>query len=140
MKIRVYDTVIVCANDIEDEKIKKLLRDNGILFFNETKEKCVDVDLNRLIDKKDKEYHQEDNPYMGFLYCNRLYEIVRREHCLRLADDTNLKYEIIEEGFPDDIPYCEHEPFENVEEMTNWLHEEFFKENESEREEGEREL
>ena len=124
MKVKTWIRRYVCSDWIDDEKAKKLLLDNGIYNFFLYKEQIVDVDLNEIIDS-----NKLEEPYeAGYRYCNKLYDIVH-DNTIFIGEKDDLEYEIIEEGYPMDIPYAKCE-FDNVDEFIKWLLEEGVKERE----------
>ena len=109
---------------VENEKIKKLLIDNGVYDFSTYKEQILDIDLKEIIDSS----KSEENYRPGFRYCNRLYDLVHQK-TMYISEKDDLEYEIIEEGYPMDIPYAKCE-FDDVDEFIKWLLEEGTKERE----------
>ena len=109
MKVKTWIRRYVCSDWIDDEKAKKLLLDNGIYNFFSYKEQIVDYEA-------------------GYRYCNKLYDIVH-DNTIFIGEKDDLEYEIIEEGYPMDIPYAKCE-FDNVDEFIKWLLEEGVKERE----------
>ena len=126
MKVRVFDDIIIFSNYITDEKVRKLLEDNEVFQLTELREKIVDIDLNEIILSEDVE--RGKNYEMGFTYCNRLYDIIHNEYKLR-GDDYSLQYEIIENGYLEDIPWCET-IFESISEFDKWMRDKWCEENE----------
>lgn len=95
--------------------MKKLLQNNGVWSFTQYKENIVDIDVKRIIDSE-----KSDIPYAaGYRYCNRLYDIIHKETPF-ILEKEELEYEIVEEGYPEDIPYANCE-FDNVEEFHKWM-------------------
>lgn len=124
VKVKIWVRRHVCSDWIEDERAKKLLLDNGIYNFFSYKEQVVDVDLNKIIDDC-----KHDEPYeAGYRYCNKLYDFVHN-NTIFIGEKDDLEYEIIEDGYPMDIPYAKCE-FDNVDEFIKWLLEEGVKERE----------
>ena len=124
MKVKTWIRRHVCSDWIEDEKAKKLLLDNSIFNFFSYKEQIIDVDLNKIVDSS-----KHDEPYeAGYRYCNRLYDLIHKKSIF-VGERDDLEYEIIEEGYPTDIPYA-HCEFDDVDEFIKWLLEEGVKERE----------
>ena len=122
MKVKTWIRRYVCSDWIEDEKAKKLLLDNGIFNFFSYKEQIVDVDLVDLIDV----IKEEENYDAGYRYCNRLYDLIHNK-TIFIGEIDDLEYEIVEEGYPTNIPYANCE-FDDVDEFIKWLLEEGKKE------------
>ena len=100
-----------------------IVRQRYLRFFS-YKERIVDVDLNEIIDS-----NKHEEPYeAGYRYCNKLYDVVH-DNTIFIGEKGDLEYEIIEEGYPMDIPYAKCE-FDNVNEFIKWLLEEGVKERE----------
>ena len=122
MKVKTWVRRYVSSDWIENEKIKKLLLDNYVSHFWTYKEEILDVDLNDIVDT----IKETENYEAGYRYCNRLYNLVHSKSKFSLELD-DLEYEIIEEGYPENIPwaYCE---FIDVDKFHKWMLEEGEKE------------
>lgn len=118
MKVRVFDDVRIISEYITDARIKNLLLDNGVSSFVELREQIIDIDLKNIILEEDVKERGSDYE-MGYTYCNRLYDIIHDKHKLR-GSDFDLQYEIIEEGFLEDIPWCET-IFETTDGFNAWM-------------------
>lgn len=125
MKIRVFDDVLIMSDYITDERAKNLLLENGFCTLTELREKIVDIDLKDIVLENAIEFRGR-NCKMGFTYSNRLYDIIHDKHKLRYSD-YDLQFEIIEENFLDDIPYCET-IFKTVDEFSAWMNEKYIEE------------
>lgn len=126
MKVRVFDDVHIMSDHITDIKARNLLLSNGFSTIIELREKVIDIDLEDIILKQDiKERGTKFK--MGFTYSNRLYNIIHDKHKLR-GSDCDLQFEIIEEEFLDDIPYCETF-FKTVDEFVLWMKDKYREEN-----------
>lgn len=126
MKVKTWIERYVSSNWIEDKKARKLLIDNGIYNFWTHKEQILEINLNEIVDDyKNKVTHEA-----GYRYNNRLYDLVHKKSTFVL-EKNELEYEIVEEGYPYDIPYANCE-FDNVEEFHKWMLEEGKKEREEE--------
>ena len=122
MKVKTWIRRIIYVAYIEDEKAKNILMKNGIYDFSTYKEQILDIDLNDIVDDCKKGIVHE----AGYRYCNRLYDLVHKKSIFILEKD-DLEYEIIEDGYPEDIPYAYCE-FDDVEQFHNWMLEEGIKE------------
>ena len=88
------------------------------------KEQILDIDLNDIFTKSNYSNYGLKYPKThksGFRYANALYDIIHQNTMFILEKD-GIKYEIIEEGFPQDIPWCNH-TFDNVDDLEKWLKE-----------------
>lgn len=121
MKVKTWIRKVFSVPYIEDENARKLLLDNGFFCLTEYKEEILDIQEEEIID--DSGY-----PHSGFWYNNTLYDLVHNQSKFRSELD-DLEYEIIEEGYPTDIPYA-HCEFDDVDEFIKWLLEEGVKERE----------
>ena len=115
MKVKAWVRKYVDSYWIEDEKAKKLLFDNCIYHFYTYKSQILDIDLNDIVDDFESSEHYE----AGYRYCNRLYDLVH-EKSMFWFEKNDLEYEIIEEGYPDDIPWANCE-FDDVKEFHKWM-------------------
>lgn len=124
MKVKTWIERYVSSSWIEDKKVRKLLIDNDIYNFWTHKEQILEINLNEIID----DYKNEVTYEAGYRYNNRLYDLVHKKSMFVL-EKAELEYEIVEEGYPYDIPYANCE-FDNVEEFHKWMLEEGRKERE----------
>lgn len=115
MKVKTWIERYVSSDWIENEKAKNLLIDNGIYNFWTHKEQILEIDLNDVIDDCKSTIEHE----AGYRYCNRLYDLVHKKSIF-IGEKEDLEYEIIEDGYPEDIPYAYCE-FDNVEEFHRWM-------------------
>ena len=122
MKVKTWVRRYSCSDCVEDDNMKKLLLDNGIYNFFLYKEQIVDVDLKKIID----DYKNEETYEAGYRYCNRLYDLIHK-NTIFIGEKDDLEYEIIEDGYPTDIPYA-HSEFNDVDKFIEWLLEEGIKE------------
>lgn len=122
MKVKTWIRKYVNTYYIANEKAKKLLHDNGIYDLDIYKEEILDIDMDSIVDIV-KGYKVDE---AGYIYCNRLYDLVHSKSRFFLERD-DLEYEIIEDGYPEDIPYADC-IFDSVEEFHKWMLEEGKKE------------
>ena len=113
MQVKTWIRKYVSTFYVEDENVRKLLFDNDIYSFYTYKEQILEIDLADIVDT------ETENSGVGYSYNNRLYDLVHKRSKFYLEKD-DLEYEIIEEGYPTDIPYANCE-FDNVEEFHKWL-------------------
>ena len=113
MQVKTWIRKYVSTFYVEDENVRKLLFDNDIYSFYTYKEQILEIDLADIVDTK------TENDEAGYRYNNRLYDLVHERSKFYFEKD-DLEYEIIEEGYPTDIPYANCE-FDNVEEFHKWL-------------------
>ena len=126
MKVKTWIGRYVSSSWIEDKKARKLLIDNGIYNFWTHKEQILEINLNEIVDDyKNKVTHEA-----GYRYNNRLYDLVHLKSIF-VGEKNDLEYEIVEDGYPEDIPYAYCE-FDDVEEFHKWMLEEGKKEREEE--------
>ena len=124
MKVKTWIRRYMSSTCVEGERTKKILIDNGVYDFSTYKEQIINVDLKEIVDK----CKSEEKDYAGFRYSNRLYDFIHN-NTIFIGERDDLEYEIIEEGYPSDIPYADCE-FDNVEEFHEWLLKEGTKERE----------
>lgn len=122
MKVKTWIRRYTLSVWVEDEKIKKLLLDNGANNFTTYKEQILDINLQEIVDACMGEKDGE----AGYRYCNRLYDLVHKKSIFVLEKD-DLEYEIIEDGYPADIPYANC-IFSDVEAFHKWMLDEGAKE------------
>ena len=121
MKVKSWIRKYYITEHIEDEKVRKLLFDNGIGHFCTYKEEILDFNEAEILDIGSR---YSDSP--GFRYCNKLYDMVHEKSSF-VCEEDDLKYEIIEEGYPNDIPYADRY-YDTVEDFRKWMLEEGIKE------------
>lgn len=127
MKVKSWIRQHFITEHVEDEKVRKLLFDNGISHFCTYKEEILDFDEAEILGIC---LRYSDSP--GFIYCNKLYDMVHEKSSFVLEKD-DLEYEIIEEGYPDDIPWADRY-FDSVDDFRKWMLEEGTKEKEENQE------
>lgn len=115
MKVKTWIRKGFSVPYIEDENAKKLLLDNGFSYLTEYKEEILDIPEEEIIDN-------DGYPHSGFWYNNTLYDLVHEKSKFRSELD-DLEYGIIEEGYPEEIPYCTVDIYE-IEDFKNWMLEE----------------
>lgn len=108
---------------IEDENIRNILYDKRIGNFTTYKEQIFDIDESEILDIG---IRFSDKP--GYRYCNQLYDMIHEKSSFVLEKD-DLEYEIIEDGYPDDIPYADRY-FDSVDDFRKWMLEEGTREKE----------
>lgn len=123
MKVKVFVRKYNDSDWIEDETVKRLLLNNRIYSFWTYQEEILDVDISEIINKKNSLTGYE----AGYIYCNKLYDIVHSKSIFKISDDNDIEYEIIEDGYPEDIPYA-HCEFDNEADFHKWMLEEGEKE------------
>lgn len=112
MKVKTWIRKGFSAFYLENEKARKLLLENGFSYLTEYREEILDIPEEEVID--DSGYHQS-----GFWYTNTLYDLVHNKSKFRSELD-DLEYEIIEDGYPYDIPYCEVDIYD-VDDFKRWM-------------------
>ena len=114
MKVKTWIAKEFSVPYIADENARKLLLDNGFSHLTEYKEEILDIPEEEIID--DSGY-----PRSGFWYNNNLFDLVHDKSKFHKESDY-IEYEIIEAGYPSDIPYCSCETdIYNVEDFKNWM-------------------
>lgn len=114
MKVKTWIRNFFSTPYIENEEARKLLLDNGFSCLATYKEEILDISEEDLIDN--------GYPHDGFWYTNTLYDLVHQKSSFHNELD-DLKYEIIEEGYPEDVPYCNVDIY-SVDDFKNWMIEE----------------
>lgn len=112
MKVKTWIRKGFSAFYLENEKARKLLLENGFSYLTEYREEILDIPEEEVID--DSGY-----PQSGFWYTNTLYDLVHNKSKFRSELD-DLEYEIIEDGYPYDIPYCEVDIYD-VDDFKRWM-------------------
>lgn len=121
MKVKTWIRKGVSAFYLENEYARKLLLDNGFSYLTEYKEEILDIPEEEII-------YGSGYPQNGFWYTNALYDLVHDKSKFGSELD-DLEYEIIEDGYPDYIPYCEVDIY-SVEDFKQWMLDEGKKEKE----------
>ena len=112
MKVKTWIQKGFSVAYLEDETAKKLLWANGFSYLVEYREEILDIPEEDIVD--DAGY-----PHHGFWYANVLHGLVHDKS--RFYDELdNLEYEIIEEGYPDGIPYCDIDIY-TAKDFRNWM-------------------
>lgn len=112
MKVKTWIRKCFSAFYLENENARKLLLDNGLSYLTEYREEILDIPEEEIIG--DPGY-----PQSGFWYTNTLDDLVRDKSKFRSELD-DLEYEIIEDGYPSDIPYCDVDIY-NIEDFKRWM-------------------
>lgn len=115
MKVKTWIRKGFSVAYLEDENARKLLFDNGFSYLTEYKEEILDISEEEIIDN-------DGYPHSGFCYSNTLYDLVHSKSKFRSELD-NLEYEIVEEGYPKEIPYCTVDIYD-MEDFKKWMSEE----------------
>ena len=115
MKVKTWIRKGFSVAYLEDENARKLLFNNGFSYLTEYKEEILDISEEEIIDN-------DGYPHSGFWYNNVLYDLVHSKSKFRSELD-NLEYEIVEEGYPEEIPYCTVDIYD-VEDFKKWMLEE----------------
>lgn len=123
MKVKSWIRRRYITEHVEDEKVRRLLFDNGIGHFYTYKEEIFDIDEAEILDIGSR---YSDEP--GYRYCNELYDMIHEKSSF-VCEKDDLEYEIIEEGYPNDIPYA-YRYYDTVEDFRKWMLEEEIKERE----------
>lgn len=124
MKVKTWIRRYFVSDWVEDEKIKNLLLDNGVSNFTTYKEQILNIDLQEIVDA----CSSGEDGEAGYRYCNRLYDLVHQKSIF-VGEKDDLEFEIIEDGYPADIPYASC-IFADVEGLHKWLLDEGAKESE----------
>lgn len=111
MKVKTWIRRFFSTPYIENEKARRLLLDNGFSNLTTYKEEILDILEEDLID--------DGYTHDGFWYNNTLYDLVHQKSCFH-GELDDLEYEIIEEGYPEDIPYCDVDIY-CVEDFKDWM-------------------
>lgn len=111
MKVKVFERYFVGIHDIKTDHVRDLLEKNGMSIFEVYREKIVDIPLTHILDNA-----VSTNK---FALSNSLHTIIHKEHSI-YSCTCNLEYEIVDERYPCDIPYCD-EVISTEGEFDNWL-------------------
>lgn len=115
MKVKTWVRKVFSVPYIEDESARKLLLDNGFFCLTEYKEEILNIPEEEIIDN-------DGYSHSGFWYNNTLYDLVHNKSKFRSELD-DLEYEIVEEGYPNEITYCTVDIYD-VEDFKKWMLEE----------------
>lgn len=115
MKVKTWVRKVFSVPYIEDESARKLLLDNGFFCLTEYKEEILNIPEEEIIDN-------DGYSHSGFWYNDTLYDLVHNKSKFRSELD-DLEYEIVEEGYPNEIPYCTVDIYD-VEDFKKWMLEE----------------
>lgn len=123
MKVRTSVSRNVYREWILDDNIRELMKRIDCLGFTYDKTEILEISEEDIVKSylNNCEYSVADEA--GYWYTNQLYDMVHNQTKLMHGDKEDMCYEIIEPGYPCDIPWSDR-VFQTVEEFHKWMIEE----------------
>lgn len=127
MKVRTSVSRIVYREWILNDNIREFMKKSNCLSFTYDKTEILEISEEDIVKSylNEREYSVDGEP--GYWYANHLYDMVHNQTKLMRGDKEDMCFEIIESGYPCDIPWSDR-VFENVEQFHKWMLEEGEKE------------
>lgn len=119
MKVKTSVSRLIFKENVLNDDIREFMEKKHICNFWCYKAEVLDIDELELIDSYPTTSSCSiDCP--GYWYANELYDKVHELTNFMCGDREDMDVEIIEPGYPCDIPYAD-KPFETVEEFHRWM-------------------
>ena len=127
MKVRTSVSRIVYREWILNDNIREFMKKSNCLSFTYDKTEILEISEEDIVKSylNEREYPVDSEP--GYWYANHLYDMVHNQTKLIRGDKEDMCFEIVEPGYPCDIPWSDR-VFGNVEEFHKWMLEEGEKE------------
>lgn len=127
MKVRTSVSRIVNREWILDDDIRQYMEKRNCLRLTYDKTEILDISEEDIVKSYLNKRESSISSEAGYWYANQLYDMVHNQTKLMHGDKEDMCFEIIEPGYPRDIPYSDR-VFGNVEEFHKWMIEEGEKE------------
>lgn len=128
MKVQTSVSRIVNREWILDDDIRKFMEKRNCSSFTYDRTEILDISEEDIVNSYLHKFeYPVDGDEAGYWYTNQLYDMVHNQTKLMYGDKEDMCFEIIESGYPCDIPWA-NRVFENVEEFHKWMIEEGEKE------------
>ena len=127
MKVRTSVGRIVDREWILNDDIRQYMKKRNYSSLTYDRTEVLDISEEDIVRSYlNKRKHSIDSE-AGYWYANQLYDMVHNQTELMRGDKEDMCFEIIEPGYPCDIPWSDR-VFENAEEFHKWMIEEGEKE------------
>lgn len=127
MKVQTSVSRIVNREWILDDDIRKFMEKRNQLSLTYDRKEILEINEEDIVNSYLNKRGHSINDEAGYWYANQLYDMVHDHTELMFGDKEDMCFEIIEPGYPCDIPWSDR-VFENVEEFHKWMIEEGEKE------------
>lgn len=127
MKVRTSVSRIVNREWILDDDIRQYMEKRNCLSLTYDRTEILDISEEDIVKSYLNKRESSISSEAGYWYANQLYDMVHNQTKLIHGDKEDMCFEIIEPGYPCDIPYSDR-VFGNVEEFHKWMIEEGEKE------------
>lgn len=127
MKVRTSVSRIVNREWILDDDIRQYMEKRNCLSLTYDRTEILDISEEDIVKSYLNKRESSISSEAGYWYANQLYDMVHNQTKLMHGDKEDMCFEIIEPGYPCDIPYSDR-VFGNVEEFHKWMIEEGEKE------------
>lgn len=128
MKVQTSVSRIVNREWILDDNIREFMEKRNQLSLTYDRKEILEISEENIVNSYlHKCEYPVDGDEAGYWYTNQLYDMVHDHTELMFGDKEDMRYEIIEPGYPCDIPWSDR-VFEYVEEFRKWMMEEGEKE------------
>ena len=127
MKVRTSVSRIVNREWILDDDIRQYMEKRNCLSLTYDRTEILDISEEDIVKSYLNKRESSISSEAGYWYANQLYDMVHSQTKLMHGDKEDMCFEIIEPGYPCDIPYSDR-VFGNVEEFHKWMIEEGEKE------------
>ena len=123
MKVRTSVSRIVNREWILDDDIRQYMEKRNCLSLTYDRTEILDISEEDIVKSYLNKCESSISSEAGYWYANQLYDMVHNQTKLMHGDKEDMCFEIIEPGYPCDIPYSDR-VFGNVEEFHKWMIEE----------------
>ena len=123
MKVRTSVSRIVNREWILDDDIRQYMEKRNCLSLTYDRTEILDISEEDIVKSYLNKRESSISSEAGYWYANQLYDMVHNQTKLMHGDKEDMCFEIIEPGYPCDIPYSDR-VFGNVEEFHKWMIEE----------------
>lgn len=128
MKVKTSVGRIVDREWILNDDIRRFMEKRNYSSLTYDRTEILDIDEEDIVNSYlHKCEYPVDGDEAGYWYANQLYDMVHNQTKLMHGDKEDMCFEIIEPGYPCDIPWA-NKVFKNVDEFHKWMIEEGEKE------------
>lgn len=122
MKVRTSVSRVIYRDYIINDNIIEFMEKNNIHSFKYIDTEILDINEKEIVESYLKTFpNSTDEP--GYWYANKLYDKVQNLTQFTGGDKQDMNYEIVEPGYPWDIPWTDR-IFKTVDEFHKWMLEE----------------
>ena len=121
MKVKTSVSRLVYKNNILNDDIREFMDKKNISNFYCYKSEILEIDEEEIVNSYLNAFPRPcstDEP--GYWYANELYDKIKNLTRFVGGDKQDMNYEIVEPGYPWDIPWTDR-IFETVDEFHKWM-------------------